>query len=75
MHACITLVEMLGSSSSVAAAAAPGPGANSSSFLLAAEQTQRKDPLDGLRYYTGGWNISDEHYWAVSSSFSFQIPS
>jgi len=67
---------MLGSSSSaVAAAAGPAAGANSSSFLLAAEQTQRKDPLDGLRYYTGGWNISDEHYWAVSSSFSFQIPS
>jgi hypothetical protein len=55
---------MLGSSSPAAAA---GAGANSSSFLLAAEQTQRKDPLDGLRYYTGGWNISDEHYWAVSS--------
>nr|ACN26192.1 unknown [Zea mays] len=47
-----------------ASAAAAGAGANSSSFLLAAEQTQRKDPLDGLRYYTGGWNISDEHYWA-----------
>jgi hypothetical protein len=56
---------MLGSSSSAAAAAAPG--ANSTPFVLAAEQTQRKDPLDGLRYYTGGWNISDEHYWAVSS--------
>ncbi|RLN08081.1 hypothetical protein C2845_PM11G00770 [Panicum miliaceum] len=27
-------------------------------------KTHRKDPLDGLRYYAGGWNISDEHYWA-----------
>ncbi|XP_062217276.1 uncharacterized protein LOC133917390 [Phragmites australis] len=43
--------------------AAAAAGTNSS-FVLAAEQTQRKDPLDGLRYYTGGWNISDEHYWA-----------
>ncbi|KAJ1278229.1 hypothetical protein BS78_04G063200 [Paspalum vaginatum] len=43
----------------VAAAAAAN-----SSFPLAAEQTRRKDPLDGLRHYTGGWNISDEHYWA-----------
>uniref|UniRef100_A0A453NGY7 Uncharacterized protein n=1 Tax=Aegilops tauschii subsp. strangulata TaxID=200361 RepID=A0A453NGY7_AEGTS len=33
-------------------------------FVLAAARTQRKDPLDGLRYYTGGWNISSEHYWA-----------
>lgn len=32
--------------------------------MLAAARTQRKDPLDGLRYYAGGWNISSEHYWA-----------
>ncbi|KAM0828571.1 hypothetical protein ACQ4PT_067456 [Festuca glaucescens] len=35
-----------------------------SPFLLAAARTHRKDPLAGLRYYTGGWNISSEHYWA-----------
>ncbi|RCV05150.1 hypothetical protein SETIT_1G059600v2 [Setaria italica] len=46
-----------------ASAAAAGPGANLS-FVLAAEKTHRKDPLDALRYYTGGWNISNEHYWA-----------
>ncbi|KAM0930365.1 hypothetical protein ACQ4PT_001085 [Festuca glaucescens] len=34
---------------------------------LAAERTRRKDPLDGLRYYVGGWNISDRHYIAVGS--------
>lgn len=34
------------------------------SFALAAAQTRRKDPLNGLRYYTGGWNISDRHYLA-----------
>jgi hypothetical protein len=37
---------------------------------LAAERTRRKDPLDGLRYYVGGWNISDRHYIAVCSSTS-----
>jgi len=37
--------------------------------VLAAERTRRKDPLDGLRYYTGGWNISNRHYLAVSSWF------
>ena len=35
--------------------------------MLAAERTRRQDPLDGLRYYTGGWNISNRHYLAVSS--------
>ncbi|KAK3152322.1 hypothetical protein QOZ80_2BG0157370 [Eleusine coracana subsp. coracana] len=46
-----------------ATAAAAAAGTNSS-FVLAAAQTHRKDPLRGLSYYTGGWNISDEHYWA-----------
>ena len=35
--------------------------------VLAAERTQRKDPLNGFKRYTGGWNISDRHYWSVSS--------
>nr|CAB3445864.1 unnamed protein product [Digitaria exilis] len=48
-----------------ASAAAAGPAAAVNlSFVLAAEKTRRKDPLDGMRYYSGGWNISDEHYWA-----------
>ncbi|XP_073001852.1 uncharacterized protein [Typha latifolia] len=34
------------------------------SFILAADRTQRKDPLNGFRYYTGGWNIRNQHYWA-----------
>jgi len=49
----------------VHASAAAAAGAESP-FALAAARTQRKDPLAGPRYYTGGWNISDEHYWAVS---------
>ncbi|WVZ79208.1 hypothetical protein U9M48_026814 [Paspalum notatum var. saurae] len=37
--------------------------------VLAAERTRRKDPIDGLRFYTGGWNISNRHYLA-SAGFS-----
>nr|CAD1825717.1 unnamed protein product [Ananas comosus var. bracteatus] len=33
------------------------------SFVLAAERTRRRDPLDEFKEYTGGWNISNEHYW------------
>ncbi|PQQ05349.1 transmembrane protein [Prunus yedoensis var. nudiflora] len=35
-----------------------------SSLILAKERTYRKDPLDEFKKYTGGWNISNEHYWA-----------
>ncbi|XP_073009937.1 uncharacterized protein [Typha latifolia] len=35
-----------------------------SSFPLAADRTHRRDPLDGYKKYTGGWNISEQHYWA-----------
>ncbi|CAK9134518.1 unnamed protein product [Ilex paraguariensis] len=35
-----------------------------SSLVLAAKRTYRKDPLDDLKKYTGGWNISERHYWA-----------
>ncbi|XP_047964674.1 uncharacterized protein LOC125209108 [Salvia hispanica] len=32
-------------------------------LILAEKRTQRKDPLDDFRKYTGGWNISNRHYW------------
>ncbi|KAJ1281468.1 hypothetical protein BS78_04G308100 [Paspalum vaginatum] len=35
-----------------------------SSFILAADRTYRRDPLNGFRKYPGGWNISEVHYWA-----------
>ncbi|KAK9947446.1 hypothetical protein M0R45_003071 [Rubus argutus] len=35
-----------------------------SSLILAKERTRRKDPLDDFHKYTGGWNISNDHYWA-----------
>jgi hypothetical protein len=38
--------------------------AANSSFVLAANRTYRKDPLNGFRKYPGGWNISEVHYWA-----------
>ncbi|KAI3506108.1 hypothetical protein L1887_28464 [Cichorium endivia] len=34
-----------------------------SSLVLAEERTARKDPLNGLKKYRGGWNISERHYW------------
>ncbi|KAL1551346.1 hypothetical protein AAHA92_19204 [Salvia divinorum] len=37
---------------------------NETVLVLAEERTRRKDPLDDLNYYTGGWNISNEHYFA-----------
>ncbi|CAL9778446.1 unnamed protein product [Musa acuminata subsp. burmannicoides] len=45
----------------------PPPGdltVDNSSFILAAARTHRKDPLNGFKRYTGGWNISEKHYWA-----------
>jgi hypothetical protein len=35
-----------------------------SSFVLAADRTYRRDPLNGFRKYPGGWNISEVHYFA-----------
>ncbi|GLT74975.1 hypothetical protein SLA2020_467350 [Shorea laevis] len=34
------------------------------SFILAANRTLRQDPLNGLKYYTGGWNLLNQHYIA-----------
>ncbi|KAL4029169.1 hypothetical protein IC575_012393 [Cucumis melo] len=39
------------------------PAVNSS-LILAEDRTRRKDPLDDFKPYTGGWNISNQHYWA-----------
>ncbi|KAL3699300.1 hypothetical protein R1sor_017322 [Riccia sorocarpa] len=33
-------------------------------FLLAANRTNRRDPLDNFDTYRGGWNIQNKHYWA-----------
>lgn len=37
---------------------------SNSSFLLASERTDRRDPLNNFKDYSGGWNISNRHYWA-----------
>ncbi|XP_039004771.1 uncharacterized protein LOC120131986 [Hibiscus syriacus] len=36
----------------------------SSSLVLAARRTCRKDPLNGFKRYTGGWSFRERHYWA-----------
>ncbi|XP_059454188.1 uncharacterized protein LOC132184534 [Corylus avellana] len=38
--------------------------AGNSSLILAETRTYRKDPLDNFKRYSGGWNISNQHYWA-----------
>ncbi|KAI3766221.1 hypothetical protein L2E82_16273 [Cichorium intybus] len=43
-----------------------------SSLILADERTRRKDPSNDFKYYTGGWNISNEHY--VSSVSFTAVP-
>nr|CAD1827782.1 unnamed protein product [Ananas comosus var. bracteatus] len=37
---------------------------DNSSFVLAADRTYRKDLWMIFKKYTGGWNISNRHYWA-----------
>ncbi|XAR62393.1 hypothetical protein NMG60_11017130 [Bertholletia excelsa] len=40
------------------------------SLILATERTRREDPSRDFKYYTGGWNISDKHYFYESVSVS-----
>ncbi|KAI7726121.1 hypothetical protein M8C21_020200 [Ambrosia artemisiifolia] len=37
-------------------------GDGNSSMILADKRTRRRDPSNDFEYYTGGWNISDQHY-------------
>ncbi|KAK8602093.1 hypothetical protein V6N13_058251 [Hibiscus sabdariffa] len=37
---------------------------NGGDLILAENRTYRKDPLNDFKKYTGGWNISNQHYWA-----------
>ncbi|KAJ6673951.1 TRANSMEMBRANE PROTEIN [Salix viminalis] len=48
------------------------PVDNSPVLVLAPKRTYRKDPLNDFKRYTGGWNISDRHYWAYKY-FSLQF--
>ncbi|KAG5537474.1 hypothetical protein RHGRI_024791 [Rhododendron griersonianum] len=41
------------------------------SSTLAAQRTRRKDPLNNFNYYTGGWNISNKHYFAALLALPF----
>lgn len=44
---------------------------SNTSLILAQRRTTRKDPIDNFNRYTGGWNISNRHYIAVSSYLTF----
>ncbi|XP_050213917.1 uncharacterized protein LOC126665232 [Mercurialis annua] len=37
---------------------------SNSTLILAEIRTKRRDPLNNLKRYTGGYNISNDHYWA-----------
>lgn len=54
------------------AALAPGPGTDSpqGTLVLAANRTKRPDILRGFRRYRGGWDIANQHYWAVSTTIN-----
>jgi hypothetical protein len=57
-----------GARRSVVEAPISEPVEDSPVLVLAPKRTYRKDPLNDFKRYTGGWNISDRHYWAVSLS-------
>ena len=59
--------ENLGSWKSELTQVAPAPGPKGEDVLiLAANRTNRPDILRGFQRYRGGWDIADQHYWAVS---------
>ncbi|XP_039051678.1 uncharacterized protein LOC120193166 [Hibiscus syriacus] len=41
------------------------------SIILAEKQTRRPDPTDGFRTYTGGWDITNQHYYASVAYTAF----
>ncbi|KAL8161281.1 hypothetical protein V2J09_012770 [Rumex salicifolius] len=47
-------------------AQAPGPGVYEPkrTLVLAGHQTRRPDILNGFKKYNGGWNMTNQHYWA-----------
>lgn len=60
--------ENLGQWKSEFSQVAPAPGPKGEDVLiLAANRTRRPDILRGFRRYQGGWDIADQHYWAVSA--------
>jgi hypothetical protein len=43
---------------------------NVSQPITQQDHTIRVDPLDNLKKYRGGFNITNKHYWSVSVSSS-----
>jgi hypothetical protein len=54
-----------------AAAPASSGTVDTDFFVLAKDRTARKDPLEDLKTYTGGWDVTSKNYWAVSASSLF----
>ncbi|KAJ9567913.1 hypothetical protein OSB04_003879 [Centaurea solstitialis] len=46
---------------------------NNGNLILAEKRTKRKDPKNDFKYYTGGWNISDHHYFSSVSFTAFPL--
>ncbi|KVI06086.1 hypothetical protein Ccrd_015599 [Cynara cardunculus var. scolymus] len=50
-----------------------GSNDGNSSLILADKRTRRKDPRDDFKYYTRGWNVSDDHYISVRFGVSLLL--
>ncbi|PIA28963.1 hypothetical protein AQUCO_06400022v1 [Aquilegia coerulea] len=44
---------------------------DNSTLALAADRTNRIDPLNGRKRYRGGWNISNQHYWSSREPYGY----
>ena len=52
---------------SISPADAPALGIANESLVLAEGRTARRDPLNNFYTYRDGWDIRNQHYWAVSA--------
>ncbi|TKW00372.1 hypothetical protein SEVIR_8G104500v4 [Setaria viridis] len=59
-----TTLEHLNSSPRIGAVGRILSDAGNTSESALSMRTRRIDPLDGLRKYEGGYNITDKHYWS-----------
>ena len=52
---------------SISPADAPALGIANDSLVFAEGRTARRDPLNNFYTYRDGWDIRNQHYWAVSA--------
>lgn len=36
---------------------------STTTLILAADRTHRRDPFNGFKYYTGGWALNKNYLW------------